>query len=122
MTKVTRLVMGTREDYVPFPLTKPAHIWKCLRCGAKTYTETEYPQDWGIVCNICAPQIVEEAKQSPSTEAAWTPSDDLNATIEKISDQQGRPSEEVFKRFLEWKTGKSVAAPIYSKSPKDEKE
>src|SRR3712207_9062547 len=86
--KIVQMVMGTREDHVPFPIQGPYYIWLCARCDEKTYTQEEYPLDSTIVCNVCAGELAEQAKHSSSTKAVIQPSERLNESMKRISNEK----------------------------------
>jgi len=112
---IIKLVMGTREDHVPQPIRVPFYIWLCARCNAKTYTESMYPSDMTIICNVCAGELAAQAEQGSSTDVIIQPSDELNHSMERISDEKGVPVWGVFDRFLEWKLRRPIQSSLKSK-------
>jgi formylmethanofuran dehydrogenase subunit E len=79
--KHVSLVMGTCADLAPEPLPQPVFVRKCEHCGADTYTETEYPRDVPMVCNVCASTITAPAEHDASTPLLYDLPNDVKARL-----------------------------------------
>jgi hypothetical protein len=104
----TKMFMGTRADLAPQP--PPAHVyaWPCARCDSETYSIAEPPRDSTWICHVCASELTKQAEQNASTHVMWNMADELEDSVKHISDEQKRPIQEVFNRFLEWKLGRPM--------------
>ena len=118
--KHVTFVMGTRSDLAPDPLPQPVFKRKCEHCGSDTYTETEYPLDVPMVCNVCASNITATAEQDSTTQLLYDLPNDVKARLIDLAQQQRLPVEAVYKDFLEWKLGRPTRANLYNKSAKKE--
>jgi hypothetical protein len=103
ITRLDTYILGTRADLAPTPLPQTVFTHQCGHCKAKTLTETEYPINIRVICNVCAGEINKQINGDSSTNLLYTMSDDLKARLIDIAYQQRLPVEEVFKNFLEWK-------------------
>jgi hypothetical protein len=96
--KNVKFVMGTHADHLPDPLPQPVFIRQCEKCGTDTYTETEYPLDVPIVCNVCVSQITAPIEQDSDTLLLYDLPNDVKARLTEIAQQNGLPPEQVFKQ------------------------
>jgi hypothetical protein len=119
--KFTKMFMGTRADLAPQPLPTPVYAWPCAKCHSETYSIAEPPRDSTWICHMCASELTAQAEQDPSTQVAWNMADELEDSVNRISDEQKRPVEEVFSRFLEWKLGRPMNVSADPKSEKNNK-
>jgi recombinational DNA repair protein (RecF pathway) len=120
--KNVNFVMGTHPDHLPDPLPQRVFIRKCENCGTDTYTETEYPHDVPIVCNVCVAQITAPMEQDSDTLLLYDLPNDVKARLTEIANQNGLPAEQVIKQFIEWKLGRPTNANINNKPEKKTEE
>jgi hypothetical protein len=65
--KHVTFVMGTHDDHLPAILPEVIFKRPCENCGADAYTETEYPLDVPLLCNVCAANITAPAEHDENT-------------------------------------------------------
>jgi hypothetical protein len=111
-------VVGTRTDLAPTPLPQLIFTHQCGQCGAKTLTESEYPVDISVICNVCAAAMATQLDKDSSTQLLFTMPNDLKARLIDLAHQQRLPIEEVFKDFLAWKLGRPIKATLSTKPEK----
>ena len=111
-------IVGTRADLAPTPLPQSVFTHQCGHCGAKTLTESEYPVDISVICNVCAAAMTTRLDKDSSTQVLFSMSNDLKARLIDIAYQRRLPVEEVFKDFLAWKLRQPVRVSL---SPKPKK-
>jgi hypothetical protein len=58
------------------------------------------------------------AEQNDSTHVAWRMTDEGEDILRDIAEEKGRPVEEVYNRFLEWKLGRPLKVTLYRKPEK----
>jgi hypothetical protein len=116
--KHVTFVMGTHVDHLP--TTLPAVIYKrpCGNCGADTFTETEYPLDVPLLCNVCAATITAPAEHDDETLLLYDLPNAVKARLIAIAHERRIPVEAVYKDFIEWKLGRPTRAKVYNKSEK----
>jgi hypothetical protein len=115
-------VVGTRADLAPTPLPHPIFTHQCTHCGATTLTETEYPHDIPIICNVCASDVRRQLEEDSSTQLLYTMPNDVKVRLIDLAHQRRLPVEEVFKDFLDWKLERPTHAHQSTKSGKKTKE
>jgi hypothetical protein len=118
--KHVTFVMGTRADLAPPPLPQPVYQRNCENCGSITYTETEYPLDVPMLCNVCAATVTAESESDSDTLLLFDMPNDLKARLIDLAYQKRIPVEAVFKDFMEWKLERRTKASLYNKSLKKE--
>jgi hypothetical protein len=111
-------VVGTRADLAPTPLPQPVYTRICGECETKTYTETEYPSDVPVLCNVCASHVTAVSEDDEDTLLLYDMPNDLKARLLDLAYQRRVPVEEVFKDFLAWKLGRPTKATLYHKPEK----
>jgi len=114
-------IIGTREDLAPTPLPHLIFTHQCNQCGAKTFTETEYPVDIPVICNVCAATMTTQLDKDSSTQLLFTMPDAVKARLIDIAYQQRLPVEDVFKDFLAWKLRGPTKATLSTKPEKKAK-
>jgi hypothetical protein len=115
-------VVGTRSDLAPTPLPEQIFTHQCGHCGAKTLTETEYPVDISVICNVCAAAMTTQLDKDSSTQLLFTMSNDVKARLIEVAHNRRLPVEEVFKDFLAWKLRQPVTVTLSTKPGKKAKE
>jgi hypothetical protein len=116
--KHVTFVMGTHADHLPATLPQQLFKRPCGNCNADTYTETEYPADVPLLCNVCAANITAESEGDQETLLLYDLPNDLKARLIDLAHQQRLPVEAVCKDFLQWKLGRPTKASLYAKSAK----
>jgi hypothetical protein len=111
-------VVGTRADLAPSPLPQPVFTRTCGNCETETYTETEYPADVSLLCNVCAAKVNAESEDDPDTLLLYDFPDDVKARLIDLAHQRRLPVEVVLKDFLAWKLGRPTQANLYHKPAK----
>jgi hypothetical protein len=109
-------VVGTRSDLVPTPLLQPVFTSMCGNCETETYTESEYPADVPVLCNVCAANIAGQSEDDPDTLLLYDFPPDLKARLIDLAHQRRLPVEAVFKDFLAWRLGRPTKASLYTKT------
>ncbi|MDQ3829274.1 MAG: hypothetical protein M3361_08190 [Candidatus Tectomicrobia bacterium] len=112
------MFMGTRADLAPHPLSVAVFRWSCAKCQAQTYSIAKPPPDATLVCNVCVSQMTEQAEHDQSTQVMWGMTKELGDGVQAIVEEKGRPVEEVFNRFIEWKLGRPTRTVLYRKPEK----
>jgi hypothetical protein len=106
-------VVGQREDKLPHPLPEPLFRRTCARCSAETYTETEYPLDVPVLCNVCAAAVAKDAEEDPSSLLQWDIPIALKARLIDIAQERRLPIEDICREFLQWKLGRPTQAGLF---------
>jgi hypothetical protein len=119
--KNVTFVMGTRSDLAPRPLPQPVFSRSCGNCQALTYTETEYPHDVPVLCNVCAATVTAQGEADADTLLLYDMPADLKARLIDIAQARRLPVEEVCKDFLQWKLRRPTKASLYNKTEKKAK-
>jgi hypothetical protein len=114
----TSFVIGTRKDLAPTPLPQPVYASTCGKCQSETFTETEYPADVVVLCNVCAASVAAESEGDPDTLLLYDMPIDVKARLIDLAHQRRLPVEEVFKDFLVWKLGRPTKARLYHRPEK----
>ena len=116
--KNVTFVMGTRFDLAPRPLLEPVFSRICDNCQALTYTETEYPHDVPVLCNVCATTVTAQNEGDADTLLLYDMPADLKVRLIDIARERRLPIEIVCKDFIEWKLGRSTKARLSPTSKK----
>jgi hypothetical protein len=104
---VKQIVMGTRIDHVPAPETQQLYTWRCVSCQGKTVTESaSYPSESAVVCNVCAPEVIQRLTRENNAELAFDMPPEAKAHMVAAADRLNIPVEEYLQQFVAWKTGK----------------
>ncbi len=111
-------VVGTREDLAPNPLPQRVFARECEICRRKSYTETDYPHDMPLLCNVCASKITAQLEQDSATKLLYDLPNDLKIRLIDIAQARRLPVEEVCKEFLHWKLRRPTEASLYNKTEK----
>src|SRR5689334_24177090 len=74
-------VVGTRSDLAPTPLPQPVYSCTCGNCETSTYTETEYPADVPILCNVCAANVASGSEEDSDTLLLFDLPNDVKARL-----------------------------------------
>ena len=114
----TSFIVGTRKDLAPHPLPEPVFPSTCGNCQSDIYTETGYPADVPILCNVCAANVASESEGDPDTLLLFDMPNDVKARLLDIAQQRRVPVEEVFNDFLSWKLGRPTKARLYHRPEK----
>ena len=114
-------VIGTREDLAPNPLPQRVFDRECENCGRKSYTETDYPLDIPLLCNVCASKVTAQLEQDSTTKLLYDLPNDLKVRLIDIAQARRLPVEEVCKDFLQWKLRRPSKASLYNKTEKKAK-
>jgi hypothetical protein len=114
-------VIGTREDLAPTPLPQRVFARECENCRRKTYTETDYPHDMPLLCNVCASKITAQLEHDLSTQILYDLPNDLKIRLIDIAQSRRLPVEEVCKEFLHWKLRRPTKTILYNKTVKKAK-
>jgi hypothetical protein len=114
--KNVSFVMGTHADHLPATLPETLFKRPCGNCGADTFTETEYPADVPLLCNVCAASVTAESEGDPETLLLYDLPIDVKARLIDQAHQHRLPVEEVVKDFLARKLGRRTKASLYRKS------
>jgi len=115
-------VVGQREDKLPHPLPEPLFRRTCARCSAQTYTETGYPLDVPLFCNVCAVDVTKQVKEDPASILQWDMPVALKARLIDIAQERRIPIEDICRDFLQWKLGRPTQANLFTKSSKKHEE
>jgi recombinational DNA repair protein (RecF pathway) len=110
----TTFVMGARIDHVPIPETQQVFTRQCAECQTQTVTETEYPSDVALICNVCAPAIIEQLTQEHAAQLAVQLSAEAEAKLRAQAQRLHVPYEQLVNGFLAWQTGKLLNAGVYN--------
>jgi hypothetical protein len=103
-------VVGTGSDLAPTPLPQPVYTATCGNCARVTYTESKYPSDVPILCNVCAANVAKESEEDEDTLLLYDIPPDLKARLIDLAYQRRVPVEVVVKDFLHWKLGRASTA------------
>ena len=114
----TSFIVGTRADLARHPLPEPVFPSTCGNCQSDVYTETEYPADVPILCNVCAGNVASESEADPDTLLLYDMPTDVKARLIDLAHQRRIPVEEVFNDFLTWKLGRPTKARLYHRPEK----
>jgi hypothetical protein len=110
--KNVSFIVGTRSDLAPAPLPQQVFTRTCGNCQSETFTETEYPADVVVLCNVCAASVAAESEGDPDTLLLYDMPIDVKARLIDLAHQRRLPVEEVFQDFLAWKLGRPTKASL----------
>jgi hypothetical protein len=111
-------VVGTREDLAPTPLPHRVFTHQCSHCGAQALTESEYPHDIPVVCNVCAAEVTKQIEQDSTTQLLFNLPAHVKAQLVDLAFQKRLPVEAVVKDFVDWKLGRATKASLQTKPEK----
>jgi recombinational DNA repair protein (RecF pathway) len=111
-------VVGTREDQAPRPLPPTVFTHQCKQCGAKTLTETAYPDDIAVVCAVCARAITKEIEEDKDTLLLYTLPVEVKAQLIDLAFHKRLPVEQVLQGFVDWKLGRVTNATLFAQFEK----
>jgi hypothetical protein len=116
--KNVTFVMGTRADLAPHSLPQPVFSRSCGNCQALTYTETEYPHDVPVLCNVCSATVTAQDEGAADTLLLYDMPADLKARLIDSARERRLPIEVVCKDFIEWKLGRPTKARLSTTAKK----
>jgi recombinational DNA repair protein (RecF pathway) len=119
---ITQLVMGSRRDHVTAPDTQKYFSQPCAECGAETLTEIAYPKHTKVVCNVCMPTVAARLTQELDAQLAFDMPPDAKARALEAAKRHNMSLDEFLRRFVAWKTGKLMNAPLYNTQKQENEE
>jgi hypothetical protein len=105
---VTQIVMGTRLDHVPAPETQQLFRRRCEACQEITVTEIDYPSESAVICNVCAPEVIQRLTRENNAKLLFDMPPEAKAHMIAAADRLNIPVEEYVQQFVAWKTGKPL--------------
>jgi hypothetical protein len=112
----TQLVMGTRLDHVPAPKEHQLSHWRCVSYQQETVTELPYPPETAVVCNVCAPAVIQQLTTEDNAALAFDIPPEAKAEMTAAAARLNMPLEEYLQQFVAWKTGKLLRGRLVNSS------